>query len=209
MKEIPLNLIISLKKFDKFGAKIKSDLKYPNQFDLNDYIGKEFKTKGWKIYELYSVINHEGKYSHKGHYNSYVKNSKGNWYSCDDEKVKKLSSESKKSSEKAYILFYRLVDSWRESTPSPRKISSISTQICQLEDSKISKGSNSKSRLRHKRKRIGKISKTSEKSHRKQTIEIISCALSEVSDWTSSSSKRLKIKELEDLTGDEEVSLDI
>jgi len=39
------------------------------------------------IYELYGVIVHSGVSVHGGHYYSYVKNSFGDWFICNDEKV--------------------------------------------------------------------------------------------------------------------------
>lgn len=108
----PVNLIINLKKFDKFGAKIKSDLKYPVNFDLNDFIPKgksRRKSQPPLRYELYGVVNHEGKFSHKGHYNCYVKNHAQKWFLCDDSRVVEVGSDSQtRNSSKAYMLFYRL-----------------------------------------------------------------------------------------------------
>lgn len=113
IREAPLNLIINLKKFDQFGAKIISGLDYPNQFNLKDYINKTDKItkKGTNLtYELYGVINHEGDHSNCGHYNCYIKNSQGNWFNCDDSKIKRLNGNNIKDADKAYILFYRLAD---------------------------------------------------------------------------------------------------
>lgn len=112
LKDPPLNLIVNLKKFDINGAKIKAKIEYPYSFNLGDYIkstGKGSRSKTGNIYELYAVINHEGYYSHWGHYNWYVRGFDQVWYRCDDSKIKKIGSQNQTSSEKAYILFYRLI----------------------------------------------------------------------------------------------------
>ena len=130
--EAPANLIINLKKFDKFGAKIKSGLDYPNQFVLNDYFCKSSAKKsafrGEFKYELYGVINHEGNYSTRGHYNCFVKEADDNWYLCDDAKIKNANGKFQNSSDKAYILFYRLADSSKKGVKSKRSSSNVSTE---------------------------------------------------------------------------------
>lgn len=224
LKDAPLNLIINLKKFDKFGAKIKSDLKYPVKFNLNDYIGKTTTRRSGssdKWYELYAVINHEGRNSHWGHYNSYIKGFNGNWYLCDDSRVRKISSEkSFKLSEKAYILFYRLADSCRDSIPSPRKISTVSTQIMGMENNEEKRSnkkpkSKTKSRFSRKRRRIIDEDDSSEepKPRNEETkedqLEIVCCAMSEVSDMTSTSSKRIKTRESDSFDLSLEIQIDL
>jgi len=68
LKDSPLNLIVSLKKFDMNGVKIKAKVQYPFSLNLNNYIkkvrGKGSRNKNANKYELYAVINHEGYYSH-------------------------------------------------------------------------------------------------------------------------------------------------
>ena len=209
-------------KFDKFGAKIKSDIKYPYQFDLNDYIkgsnGRSFKNNSGKEYELYAVINHEGKYSHWGHYNSYVKGFDQNWYSCDDSKVKKLTDINQKCSEKAYILFYRLKSSDSQFYSPLRRISNVSTEMAHNEEWKTKKMSKPKtlSKFNRKRKRGSRIEKPSEKfmnldknSLEKGEIQVVSRAMSEVSDWTSTSSKRFKVIEDDEFDITCEISIEI
>ncbi|CAI2366468.1 unnamed protein product [Moneuplotes crassus] len=111
LKDPPLNLIVNLKKFDVNGAKIKAKIEYPHSFNLGDYIkstGKGSRSKVANMYELYAVINHEGNFSHRGHYNCYVKGFDETWYRCDDSKIRRIGGQNQTSSEKAYILFYRL-----------------------------------------------------------------------------------------------------
>ncbi|CAI2361372.1 unnamed protein product [Moneuplotes crassus] len=207
LKDAPLNLIISFKRFDKFGDKIKSDLKYPAKFNLNDYISEPLSRRrissGDKLYELYAVINHEGKNSHCGHYTSFIKSFNGKWYHCDDCRVCKIRNEAPvKNSAKAYILFYRLIDSCREAIGAPRKISTASTQIANIEEKKNTRKRKArKSKFNRKRRKIIESEESSQKSEsqinesQEEQIEIVSCAMSEVSDLTSTSSKDSKPSE--------------
>ena len=210
VKSAPSNLIINLKKFDKFGAKIKSGLEYPSQFKLNEFLENSAKkeTKGQEmVYELYAVINHEGSSSHKGHYNCYVKNETGTWFVCDDEKVKKSNGKNFNPN-KAYILFYRLAENCRQKPVSPRRISNVSTEDAVSDDSKSSvSGKPTSVRINRKRTRCGKKSpvsvkasspkKPAKKRQQKESLKIVNCAMSESSDWTSSTWKRMKIEEFE------------
>lgn len=168
LQEEPLNLIINLKKFDKFGAKIKSGLDYPDQFTLNDYIpsssSRKGKTKKNLVYELYAVINHEGSYSHKGHYTCYVKGYEGKWYVCDDSTVKRINGNNPKSSNKAYILFYKLSESSRKHREGERRTSNVSTDDA-LSDTKSSNSTKPKSltKINRKRARLAKTAKLNAK----------------------------------------------
>ena len=219
VREAPLNLIINLKKFDKFGAKIISGLDYPNQFNLNDYVtktGKGTKNKNNLTYELYAVINHEGEHSHCGHYNCYIKNLDGNWYNCDDSKVKKFNGNYVKDADKAYILFYRLADNCRKNKAVPRRISNVSTELETSEEIKPNKykgkGRFNKKMPKTVKKSVvgGKLrSQISRKRVRRCTIKVVNSAVSDNSDWTSSTSKRFKIDEGEDLEISSDISLEI
>lgn len=159
VKEAPTNLIINLKKFDKFGTKIKSGVDYPNQFKLNDYFSKDGSKKSKSktnnmTYELYAVINHEGKFSNCGHYNSYVKGYDQNWYICDDAKVKKINGNGPQSTDKAYILFYKLISGpTRENKVFERKASDASTNDVDS-DTKSTRSTKPKSLSKINRKRI-------------------------------------------------------
>lgn len=90
LRDPPLNLIVNLKKFGVDGAKIKAKIEYPYSFNLSDYIKSSTRTRSKTptSYELYAVINHEGYYSHWGHYNWYVKSFDQTWYRWDDSKIK-------------------------------------------------------------------------------------------------------------------------
>lgn len=201
----PNNLIINLKKFDKFGAKIKSGVDFPNQFTLNDYItlteSRRSNTKDLE-YELYAVINHEGKYSHCGHYNCHVKGANGSWFFCNDAEITRVNSKAVLGSKKAYILFYKLKEEWR-----PKKLrrdSNVSTEdatsdikSCESEKprsiSKFNRKRNRSFKYDNEEEKQPKRSKGLKKRSRKQTMKVVSWAMTEFSDTSNSSSKRFKI----------------
>lgn len=225
LKEAPNNLIINLKKFDKFGTKIKSGLEYPNQFLLNDYV-KESSTKKKQsskglIYELYAVINHEGNYSHRGHYNAYVKSDNDIWYLCDDAKIKKFNGKTQLSSNKAYVLFYRLAEVSRTSKVKSRSTSNVSTEDA-ISDTKKQNGQKSKSviKVNRKRSRWTKAANLSSKSQnksqsvkkrdRKSTMVVVEAwKFNDDSDCTSCDSKRFKEIETDFFENSTEISVDI
>lgn len=225
LEEEPLNLIVNLKKFDKFGAKIKSGLDYPNQFSLNDYIptssSRKGKAKRNLVYELYAVINHEGSSSHKGHYTCYVKGYDEKWYVCDDSTVKRINGNNLKSSNKAYILFYKLSESSRKQREAERRTSNVSTDDS-LSDTKSSNSTKPKSltKINRKRARLTKSTKLNaklptpnqsvRKRDRKSRIKVIKTwELSELSDCTSCDSKRFKAEEQEIMDNYTEISIEI
>lgn len=63
------------------------------------------------IYDLRSVIAHDGASPHSGHYVCYARGAKGNWRLYDDSQVREIPADKdllRKLGEKAYILFYVL-----------------------------------------------------------------------------------------------------
>ena len=58
------------------------------------------------LFELFAVIVHNGHQMHKGHFMCYVMCSNGIWYSADDSRVAKVSTNSVLMS-RPYILFYK------------------------------------------------------------------------------------------------------
>ncbi|CAI2382727.1 unnamed protein product [Moneuplotes crassus] len=127
--ELPLNLIINLKRFTHSRYSFQKSRKtvvYPlylkmdkytmtecDQEDLDcyqKYSNSTFQDK-WKykhIYELYGIVSHSGSMS-GGHYISYVCYKYGKnrtWFYCSDSSVRKVKEESALDTE-AYILFYR------------------------------------------------------------------------------------------------------
>lgn len=147
VEQAPVNMIVSLKRFDKFGTKIKSCVEYPDTFKLSDFTQKSPKNEASDVnYELYAVINHEGRFSARGHYNWYVKGYDQNWYICDDSDISKIGKNTKKST-KAYILFYKLSDEDKYKKINNRKLSDAST--CDVDsDGLSSKASKSKSKVK-------------------------------------------------------------
>ena len=70
-------------------------------------VGKEDDFKTNVSYELIGMINHEGSLS-AGHYWSFVKDSSGKWYNCNDRAVMPLPDVKKKLNNIfSYILFYK------------------------------------------------------------------------------------------------------
>jgi ubiquitin carboxyl-terminal hydrolase 8 len=103
----PEILIISLKRFSVNGFRLNKrndivDIPIDN-LNLGKYcVGY---TKNKSKYELYGVCNHSGGLG-GGHYFAFCKNPNGNWYSYNDNFVKKIESESVITN-MAYVLFYK------------------------------------------------------------------------------------------------------
>lgn len=172
MEQAPVNLIVNLKRFDKFGTKIKANINYPNTFDLGDFEEKISKSTDGSgaVYELYAVINHEGRFSNRGHYNCNVKGFDENWYSCDDSTIINQGKVHKKSN-KAYILFYKLSDACKlERQGSKRRISDASTN--DIDSDALSVGTDKpKSIKKVNRKRARVTKELSQSSNFKQEIQ--------------------------------------
>ena len=57
-------------------------------------------------YVLYGVIGHRGT-SEGGHYYTYIRKDRHNWFKCDDQNITKVEkAEVFESGEDAYLLFY-------------------------------------------------------------------------------------------------------
>lgn len=214
LKDPPHNLIVNLKKFDINGAKIKAKIEYPYNFNLGDYIkptGRRSRTKNSNMYELYAVINHEGYYSHWGHYNWYVKSFEDNWFRCDDSKVKKIGSQNQTSSEKAYILFYRLAKIPKKTTKRKVKVPIESES---KEESKSLKSSTTKSStVNRKRKKETKPAKSDSsklpesKKRAGGKEKKTNWVMSEVVKSSGSCSKRFKKAEADNFDTSAEISI--
>ena len=103
-------LIISLKRFQMTGNKIKNLIEYPiTHLNINEWIEKDPSKLGNRFYDLYAVCLHQGTMEY-GHYRAYCKHFvSGQWYEFDDERVKKVDEEDIVSPN-AYMLFYKLRD---------------------------------------------------------------------------------------------------
>ena len=86
------------------GNTFKCDLDFPQNFDLNKYLGINNNNKN--IYDLIGVISHLGESSMEGHFIAYCKHFDEKWYIFNDSIVNKYDI-SKKFSGIPYILFYK------------------------------------------------------------------------------------------------------
>ena len=75
--------------------------------DVNPTIKNKNNPNQDSLYELYSVIIHEGSIN-AGHYYSYCKY-EDSWYEFNDSKVNIIHKNSVLCNKDAYILFYKLV----------------------------------------------------------------------------------------------------
>ena len=138
---------------------------YPLEFKLDEYVPigdkRSHSNRKSLIYELYGVINHEGKFSNCGHYNCYVKGYDGNWYICDDSKVKRIYDISDVPTSKAYVLFYKLKGGSIRHQLITRRPSNVSTVDLDSETRSISSYDSDSSLIvsRKKKKKNCKICK--------------------------------------------------
>jgi len=101
----PNVLVIQMKRFENiYGGKIDRHVHFEERLCLAGYMcraGKDARPE----YTLYGVVVHAGGSQDSGHYYSYVKESGGKWYCCDDASVAQVNSQTVLA-EKAYMLFY-------------------------------------------------------------------------------------------------------
>ena len=99
--KLPEILILSIQEKieDTYPIKINKEL------NLKKYVNNELITNNNTIYELISIINHQGAYD-KGHYFSYI-NIKNEWYYFSDDIVEKMDSFDY-TNNNVYILYYQL-----------------------------------------------------------------------------------------------------
>lgn len=110
--QAPPILIVGLNRFNRFGMKHKDkEITFPDKLDLT---GKVVSKKRSKLaYDIHALIVHEGRFSFKGHYFTYVKGFDNKWYKCDDHKVTRVDDIDEIMSSAPYILFYRMRQSSR------------------------------------------------------------------------------------------------
>ncbi|XP_074311208.1 ubiquitin carboxyl-terminal hydrolase 15 isoform X2 [Silene latifolia] len=104
--EAPNILTIVLKRFQEGSyGKINKCITFPEMLDMVPYMTGTNDVP--PLYMLYGVVVHVDTLnaSFSGHYVSYVKDLKGNWYRIDDSVVQPVPT-SQVMSEGAYILFY-------------------------------------------------------------------------------------------------------
>jgi hypothetical protein len=88
------------------------EIKFPDQLDLTGKVVKKKKSK--LTYDIHALIIHEGRFSFKGHYFTYVKGFDNKWYKCDDHKVTEIDDIDEIMASAPYILFYRMRQSSRK-----------------------------------------------------------------------------------------------
>ncbi|KAK4417086.1 Ubiquitin carboxyl-terminal hydrolase 17 [Sesamum alatum] len=104
--EAPNILTIVLKRFRSGNLeKLNKLVQFPEVLNLSPYMsGMNDK---YPVYDLYAVVVHLGimNAAYSGHYVSYVKDFRGDWFRIDDSRVSRVDLETVLSVE-AYILFY-------------------------------------------------------------------------------------------------------
>ncbi|KAL8549234.1 hypothetical protein ACS0TY_008182 [Phlomoides rotata] len=104
--EAPNILTIVLKRFRSGNLeKLNKLVKFPEVLNLAPYMSGT--SDKYPIYHLYAVVVHLNTMgaAYSGHYISYVKNFRGEWFRIDDSRVSHVDQETVLSAE-AYILFY-------------------------------------------------------------------------------------------------------
>ncbi|EYU39312.1 hypothetical protein MIMGU_mgv1a001469mg [Erythranthe guttata] len=104
--EAPNILTIVLKRFRSGNSeKLSKPIQFPEFLNLAPYMSG--KSDKYPIYNLYAVVVHSNTMNaaYSGHYISYVKDFRGEWFRIDDTRVSRVDLATVLSVE-AYILFY-------------------------------------------------------------------------------------------------------
>ncbi|KAL7104312.1 hypothetical protein ACP275_08G236100 [Erythranthe tilingii] len=104
--EAPNILPIVLKRFRSGNLeKLNKLVQFPEVLNLSPYMSGT--SDKYPVYHLYAVVVHLGVMgaAYSGHYVSYVKDFRGDWFRIDDSRVSHVNLQTVLSSE-AYILFY-------------------------------------------------------------------------------------------------------
>ncbi|XP_037009655.2 ubiquitin carboxyl-terminal hydrolase 51 [Artibeus jamaicensis] len=119
MKKLPIVACFHLKRFEHLGKqrrKINTFISFPLELDMTPFLSstKESRMKDGQPptdcvpnenkYSLFAVINHHGTLE-SGHYTSFIRQQKDQWFSCDDAVITKATIEDLLYSE-GYLLFY-------------------------------------------------------------------------------------------------------
>ncbi|XP_015300200.3 ubiquitin carboxyl-terminal hydrolase 51 isoform X3 [Macaca fascicularis] len=119
MKKLPIVACFHLKRFEHVGKqrrKINTFISFPLELDMTPFLAstKESRMKEGQPpadcvpnenkYSLFAVINHHGTLE-SGHYTSFIRQQKDQWFSCDDAIITKATIEDLLYSE-GYLLFY-------------------------------------------------------------------------------------------------------
>ncbi|XP_071230790.1 ubiquitin carboxyl-terminal hydrolase 22-like [Salvelinus alpinus] len=120
MKKLPIVACFHLKRFEhsaKLRRKITTYVSFPLELDMTPFIAssKESRMNGQyqqtvevlnndNKYSLFAVVNHQGTLE-SGHYTSFIRQHKDQWFKCDDAIITKASIKDVLDSE-GYLLFY-------------------------------------------------------------------------------------------------------
>ncbi|KAM5221423.1 ubiquitin carboxyl-terminal hydrolase 51 [Ctenodactylus gundi] len=119
VKKLPIVACFHLKRFEHVGKqrqKINTFISFPLELDMTPFLAstKESRMKEGQSptdsvpnenkYSLFAVINHHGTLE-SGHYTSFIRQQKDQWFSCDDAIITKATIEDLLYSE-GYLLFY-------------------------------------------------------------------------------------------------------
>jgi ubiquitin carboxyl-terminal hydrolase 36/42 len=138
IESAPPILIVSLNRFNHYGLKMKTKWEYPTDLDLSSNI--QGKKKNLQ-YELIASIVHDGRFSFKGHYYSYVKSFNKKWYKLDDSHVTEVTNSDEMIKWGPYILFYSMkpssrklwydVDVWEHKHLKPKELKPFKLRLKQ------------------------------------------------------------------------------
>ncbi|XP_058139313.2 ubiquitin carboxyl-terminal hydrolase 22 isoform X1 [Dasypus novemcinctus] len=120
MKRLPVVACFHLKRFEhsaKLRRKITTYVSFPLELDMTPFMAssKESRMNGQyqqpadslnndNKYSLFAVVNHQGTLE-SGHYTSFIRQHKDQWFKCDDAIITKASIKDVLDSE-GYLLFY-------------------------------------------------------------------------------------------------------
>ncbi|XP_053328084.1 ubiquitin carboxyl-terminal hydrolase 22 [Spea bombifrons] len=120
MKKLPIVACFHLKRFEhsaKLRRKITTYVSFPLELDMTPFMAssKESRMNGQYLqppdnlnndnkYSLFAVVNHQGTLE-SGHYTSFIRQHKDQWFKCDDAIITKASIKDVLDSE-GYLLFY-------------------------------------------------------------------------------------------------------
>ncbi|XP_037133451.1 ubiquitin carboxyl-terminal hydrolase 22 isoform X2 [Syngnathus acus] len=120
MKKLPIVACFHLKRFEhsaKLRRKITTYVSFPLELDMTPFMAssKESRMNGQyqqtvepfnddNKYSLFAVVNHQGTLE-SGHYTTFIRQHKDQWFKCDDAIITKASMEAVLDSE-GYLLFY-------------------------------------------------------------------------------------------------------
>ncbi|XP_077921281.1 ubiquitin carboxyl-terminal hydrolase 51 [Halichoerus grypus] len=119
MKKLPIVACFHLKRFEHVGKqrrKINTFISFPLELDMTPFLASTKESRMKEVqpptdctsnenkYSLFAVINHHGTLE-SGHYTSFIRQQKDQWFSCDDAIITKATIEDLLYSE-GYLLFY-------------------------------------------------------------------------------------------------------